>query len=236
VDLQELVVRVAIGQMRFRLAPRFADLRGALIEELAQRYDLHEYGWSETQLRVGNEDLSRSLIVGSREGRFVYEQLERIDDYVENGRAFFGHVLDTLGVDEIQYLGVRTYWMAAVDSFDDLVAWMRQWLSPDEPFSGLAPTKLTDVGWVFEYHEKDPKLSVRLGPMKVEQVIEQFVGTDKRDLFPEQFLFLDLDRLYNEDAIPAGDAVARWEESLRKNLELGSKLGAALADRVKVAG
>jgi hypothetical protein len=221
--------------MRFRLAPRFADVRGSLIEELSNNYDLREYGWGESQLRVANEDATRTLIVGSRESRFVYEHLERIDDYVQGGRAFFSHVLETLGVTEVEYLGVRTFWMAAVDSFEDLVAWMREWLTPDEPFSGFASTKLTDVGWMFEYHESDPKLSVRLGPMKVEQVIEQFVGTDKRDLFPEEFLFLDLDRIYNDDPIATDGAVDRWEESLRKNLELGTKLGAALADKVKGA-
>jgi hypothetical protein len=233
VDLQELTVRVAIGQMRFDLAPRFADVRGALIEEFRSQYGLEKFGWGDAEVRVTNEDLSRSCIVASRDARLVYEHIERIDDYLNDGRTFFAHVLETLGIEEVAYLGVRTFWMAAVDSFDDLVTWMREWLSPEEPFSEFAPGKLTDLGWVWEYHEKDPKLSVRVGPMKVEQLIEQLVATDKRDLFPEEFLFLDLDRLYNEDPIPPQDAVARWEDSLWKSLELGPKIGAAIAERVK---
>lgn len=46
--------------------------------------------------------------------------------------------------------------------------------------------------------------------------------------FPPQFLFLDIDRVYNEDVIDAEKALETWERSLARNLEIGEKLAGLL--------
>jgi hypothetical protein len=227
-ELQELVVRTVISQMRFRLAPRFLDSRGALVEKLRREFELSDYGWGQTQLQVLNADRTRVLIVAATELRLVYEHLERIDDYVEAGRRFFAEGLGELGIDQVEFLGIRTYWLAAVDSFADLAVWLRKRLSPSDPVTAAVNSKPTDLGWVVEFQEKDPKHRITIAPMKVDQLVEQFVGTDKRELFPPEFLFVDIDRFFNATTVDTAAAIDRWEDALQKNLDLGERIAALL--------
>lgn len=234
-ELQELVVRAATMQFRFRLAPRFADVRGALIEELREANDLSEYGWGEAHVQLHNAERTRQLIVGSRELRIVYEHIERIDDFLDTARAFFERGLEALGVRELEFLGVRTYWLAAVDSFDELRDWMVERLSPSEPFSAALGDVMTDVGWILEYRRQDPQHIIRIGPMTVDQLIEQVLGTSERELFPDAFLFLDLDRMYKETPIAADNAVERAFDAFQRSLAIGEKIAATLISSDKPA-
>jgi hypothetical protein len=228
-ELQELVVRVVIAQLRFRLAPRFADIRGALIDELLETHGLSEYGWDETHVRAFNEDRTRNLVVASRELLLEYEHIERLDDLVATGRDFLEHALAELRVETIDFLGVRTYWMAAVDSFDELASWVRD-LAPNEPFSAATSQKLTDVGYIFEYRERNPRYALRMGPMKIEQALEQYLFTEKRELFPDVFLWLDIDRTLVEADLSVSDAPSALEDAIRQNLAVGERIAARLGN------
>ena len=82
-------------------------------------------------------------------------------------------------------------------------------------FSDAISGHVSDLGWVFEYRDHSPEHVVRVGPMRVEQLLEQVFGSRKRDLFPEQFLYVDMDRIHRGDGIiPADEAVTRAEALL----------------------
>ncbi len=230
-ELQELALRAITIQLRFRLAPRFADVRGTLIEELQEAHGLSEYGWGDAQLDVHDLERTRNMVVGSRELRISYEQIDRLESFMEAASAFLTRGLDVLHVQTVEFVGVRSYWIAAVDSFEELAAWMLRRLSPDEPFSGAIGTRPSDAGWVFEYHgDENPWHTVRVGPMTVDQLVGQVLATNQRDLFPDQFFFLDLDRVYQKAEIPAGDAVARAAASVDKSQAIGRKIAAWLGE------
>lgn len=213
--------------MRFGLAPRFADRRGAIIQALRTEHDFQDFGWSETSLHVGNAEKTRIMVVGSRELRIVYEHIERTEDFLDAARSFFTFGLDQLEVQELDFLGVRSYWLAAVDSFDELRDWMIDRFSPSEPFSAALSAKVSDVGWVFEYRDQDPETVVRLGPMKVEQLIDQIFGTSAADIFPDQFLFLDIDRIHR-GPIQAEEALSRMETAFERALAAGERIARTL--------
>jgi hypothetical protein len=227
-ELQELVVRVVASQMRFRLAPRFADVRGDVIAALKEMTGAVEYGWSDTQTLVFDSDHARNFVAGSRELRLVFERVERMDDYIELGRQFFSYGLEKLGVESVEFVGVRSAWMGATESFEDLSKWMSERLNPTEPFTQAVGQGHSDVGWTYEYRDHDPKVGIRMGPMKIEQFLTQYVETTERDFYPEVFLFMDLDRIIDAEPIAASEAVMRWEDSITKSLDLGQRIGGAL--------
>jgi hypothetical protein len=236
-ELQELVVRAITIQMRFKLAPMFADRRGSILSALlAEHSDLSDYGWTETGLQLSNPQRTRIMLVGSGEIRLVYEHLERIDDFTSVASEFFPRSLEELAVDQVAFLGIRSYWLAAVDSFDELCDWTVKRFSPTEPFSEAVGARSTDTGWVFEYRAQDPEHIVRVGPMKVQQLTEQILGTSEADLFPEQFLFVDIDRIFRRDPIPTADVAARMQDSLDRALTLGQRIGAALLHQLPASG
>jgi len=81
---------------------------------------------------------------------------------------------------------------------------------------------------VVEFHEEDPKHAFRIGPMTREQAMAVYLPDSKPEDLPESFLFLDLDRSYNDKSYPAIEAPDRWEKALRKNFEIAGSLGRIL--------
>lgn len=232
-ELQELTATAITVQVRFRLAPAFADKRGAMIAALCEAHGLSEYGWAETFLQVTNPEQTKRLVIGSRELRISYEHVERIDDFVTAAREFIEYGVTELALDELEFLGVRSHWLAAVDSFEELRDWLAAWLTPDNPVSAAVAAQPSDLGWIFEFRDQSPEYVARIGPMKVEQLLEQIFVTSQRDLFPEQFLFLDLDRVYRGDHAPStADLIDRIKESLDRAVAVGERFGAAVQERL----
>jgi hypothetical protein len=230
VELQELSLKSVRTQLRFKPTARFADVRGHITEELSRTHDLSEWGWGDAFVHVFSPDRTTNLVVSGRELQAGFEQIHRLDDLRESMAGFFEFGLETLGVDEVIFLGIRTYWIAAVDSFDELRAWLIESLSQGvdpllEPFGGSP----SDVGWTFEFHQKDPKHSIRFGPMKQAQLVEQILATNSTEGIPLEFLFVDLDRFYNDGPIEARSVPERWNDSFQRSLDLGAQLGRIVA-------
>jgi hypothetical protein len=233
VELQELVLRAATIQMRFPLEPMFADVRGALIRELRTRFSLQDYGWAEAVLQASNEARTQTFIIGSRELRVSYEHLERVEEFIEASRSFFEFGVETLQLEAIEFLGVRTYWFAAVDSFEELRDWLAGQLAAGSPFGPALNQRLSDIGWSFEFRDQSPEHLLRVGPMRVEQLLDQIFATDDRDLFPEQFLYVDLDRIVRAPpAIEASEAAARAVNSVDAAMRIGERIAASVATAV----
>jgi hypothetical protein len=231
-ELQDFVLKGVTSQLRWGvLTPRFIDRRGALIEALLARHDLTEWGYGEDVLEVFKQDQSIALAAGNQEARGIFENVEDTGEVASTCRSFFEFVLGELDISEVSFVGVRSYWLAPTDSFEGLTAWMIEKLSPGVgPLREAVGTKPTDAGWVFEFHAADPKHRLRLGPMNPQQAMAQFFRDKNEENYPPQFLFLDFDRVYNDDKIDRSAALDRWETSFGRNLEIGAKLGQLLSD------
>jgi hypothetical protein len=226
VELQELSLKTVWTQLRFRPSSRIADIRGQIAEELSKAHELPEWGWGEDVAHVFSSDRTTNLIVTGRELRAGFDKIERLDDLRQTITSFLSYGLDVLGVEEVMFLGVRSYWLAAVDSFDEL----RDWLIAS--FSGGAAPLLealgdspTDAGWVYEFHKQDPKQRLQFGPMKQAQLVEGVLTTDSSEGIPPEFLFVDMDRVYNDKPTEVGRVIERWSDSFQRTLDLGERLG-----------
>lgn len=230
-ELQEPVARGITTQLRFAtVSPRFVDRRGALIESLvSEEDDLTEWGYGQDFLEVFSKDESVALAVSARDLRAIFEHFDDSGTVINRTRAFLQATLEEFATPQINFVGVRSYWLAAADTFEGLNEWLLERLGPPlADFSDVVGSKPTDAGWVLDYHERDPKHTVRIGPMTPAQVTAQFFRDNDQEHFPPQFLFLDIDRVYNEDVIDAEKALETWERSLARNLEIGEKLAGLL--------
>jgi hypothetical protein len=152
-----------------------------------------------------------------------------VEDIVTTTRTLFGKVVSDFDVAEVGFIGVRTYWAAASDDFDELRDWLRDASFASSLQEALHPVgQVTDIGWVCEFMHEDPKHRLAVGPMTREQLQNQILRSAREDDFSEVFLWMDFDRVYNETAHAQAEVVERWERSFRRNLELAAQVGEQL--------
>jgi hypothetical protein len=226
-ELQELSLLSIYGQLRYQLRPRFPDVRGAFIEELTAVLDLPHWGWGDEALTLWDEERTLSLLAGGREARAQFSRVEDTEKAVEMATTHFSMTLSRFGVQEVEFVGARTFWAAPVDSFDELRDSMLGRLGSDSFADTLKAVgrPVSDVGWVVEFHGENPQHSLRVGPMTREQAVAQHIPDAKLEDLPENFLFVDLDRFYSGTKYPASEGPDRWEKTFRKNLEIADSLG-----------
>jgi hypothetical protein len=230
-ELQEIVLHGVTVQVRFVPRPRYGDARGKLVEDLAEAFDLTEWTLG-PEVLVTTRDRSRSYLVGSSELRAQREAVPDERDAESEIGHFIEYCANELNVAEATFLGVRTFWLGAVDSFEDLTAWMvgRFGGGAAELVSEIGKP-VTDVGWSFEMHGDDPKWSLRLGPMTADQLISYTLFSEQsRERLPADSLFLDLDRVFNDRPLPRDSLVQTFASSLQKNLEMGRHLASLLGE------
>lgn len=224
-ELQDVTMRGVTTQLRFDPSHRFPDVRGRLIEQLRELdEELTEWSWGDAA-EVHRSDGSLALLVAAREVRVQSHALRTSDDFRSIALGGFSRALDTLGVANVTFVGIRSFWIGAVDSFDELHEWLNQALSaPAAPLLEIFGGPPSDTGWVWEFHQRDPKHSIRLGSMTRSQLAGTFVGSDLAEQYPLEFLFFDLDRVMSDTPISVEDLEARWNESFDGAAELGRTL------------
>jgi len=229
VELQDFALRGVTCQLSYPLSTRYPDVRGRFLEELTAEIDLPEWGWGDEYLNFTNKDRGLTLIAGGRESRSQFESIVDVEDVVATTARLFEKAVDEFNVQEVGYIGVRTFWTAAVDDFDRLQEWARESLL-SAPLRSASERigVLSDLGSTLEFMGADPKHRLQIGPMKREQLLGQILRGAEVDEVPESFLYLDLDRIYNETVFVRDDALKRWEESLRRNLDLAERFAAEL--------
>lgn len=231
-ELQDLVVRGVLGVTRFPPSAKFVDSRSAIIEAVQGMHDLPHWSYGGDNVDVFREDRTLSVAVTSREVRISFESDDDLDAIVSAGRRTIDEVLSLLGVPEVVFVGAETYWIAASDDFEELNAWMSESLGGKAlEIANLVDKPVSDCGWVFDFMgEGDPKFHLRLGPMTREQAHQQFFRHHDKEVDPDVFLFLDIDRFVNEPPIEVSTATALWEETLRANFDLGRAIGRFLEE------
>jgi hypothetical protein len=227
VEVQELACKALIANVRFRLSPLFADNRGALIQRLGELLGTNEFGWTETGVQVFTADKKDLFTVSGRDLVATCEHFEDQEEAARKIRVFVAAMLDALQVERYQFLGVRTHWIAPTDSFNELRDALIDKIGGGRAvLNEVAGKPVTDVGWVFEFHGEDPRITVRVGPMKPEQAIAmQVFRVDDTSLYPPEFLFLDIDRVLADTEQPADDALRKLDRALEHNVELAGRFG-----------
>ncbi len=165
-------------------------------------------------------------MVAQSEFRAQYEAIDNRMDTLEGIRKFVEYAIEKLAVTEASFVGVRTFWLGAVDSFDALRDWMVKELGGRvTDLVGSLGKAITDVGWTYEMHEDDPKMSLRLGPMTLEQLIGYGVFSGElRERLPPNSVFVDLDRFINARPTSSDRITEVVESSFSRNVELGERL------------
>lgn len=224
-ELQEILLRAVSVQVRFEPRSRFADCRGQIVEELLEANALTEWTLG-AEVGVSAKDRSRAFMVAQSEFRAQYEAIDNRMDTLEGIRKFVEYAIEKLAVTEASFVGVRTFWLGAVDSFDALRDWMVKELGGRvTDLVGSLGKAITDVGWTYEMHEDDPKMSLRLGPMTLEQLIGYGVFSGElRERLPPNSVFVDLDRFINARPTSSDRITEVVESSFSRNVELGERL------------
>jgi hypothetical protein len=226
VEVQELACKALMANVRFRLSPLLADNRGALIQRLGDLLDTNEFGWTESGVQVFTTDKKEFFSVSGRDVVASCEHFEDREETAAKIRAFVAAALDALAVEHYDFLGVRTFWIAPTDSFDGLRdALVAKFAGGRAALNDLVGKAMTDVGWVFEFHDADPRVTVRLGPMKSAQAMAQAFRVDDAAVYPPEFLFLDVDRILSDAPQPASDALRKLDRGIEHNVELAGRLG-----------
>lgn len=229
-ELQEFSLIGLIGQLRFALNPKYPDVRGEIITDMVSRLDLPHWGWGDEVINFHNEDRTWTLLAGGREARGVFFRIEEVAEIVGVATELFEATLSHLQVTEVNFVGARTYWGAAVDSFDELRDYVIQDIGTSKFGDLIAATgtPASDVGFVVECHSQDPKHTFRFGPMTRAQAASVYMPDAPQEDLPENFLFLDLDRNYNEKTFPADEAITQWQRNIERNLEIAGEIGKML--------
>jgi phosphoglycolate phosphatase-like HAD superfamily hydrolase len=226
VEIQELACKALIANVRFPLSPLIIDNRGTLIQRMSAALDATEFAWRENGVDVFTTDEHNLFRIGGRDLVASCEHFSDLEAAAGKIRTFVETGLEFLDVEQVLFLGIRTHWVAATDSFDELrERLLDNFAGGAAKLANLAGKQSTDVGWTFEFHGSDPRVTVRMGPMKSEQAMRQIFRVEDPALYPPEFLFLDVDRVLADDPQPAHEIIARFNRALEHNLTLAEKFG-----------
>jgi len=205
------------------------DVRGTMADHLLGEFGLTEWSVG-PEVTVTTRDQARVFVVGGAELRVHYQLVEDREATIQEASSFAQYVIEEMRIGDVGFVGVRTYWLAAVDSLADLRDTMVKHLGGGAAdVASIVGKPVSDVGWTFEMHNDDPKVTLRLGPMTADQLIGYGLFAEQaRDRLPPNALFFDVDRIMNTEVVPAADATDRMRGSFEKSTELGDKLARAL--------
>jgi hypothetical protein len=221
VEIQEPVLRSVLSELRYPATPRFIGARGELIERLRTLRASRDWNMAEQFVQVFTDGEPDHLLqVSAGNMAFSFETLPASESK-ELTAAAAETVLETLGLDEVSYVGVRSWWLAAADSFEDLRDHMVELLATNSK-SILEPVgqKPSDAGWVFEFRTSQPEHVMRIGPMGAEQAAREWFRDKEPGNYPPHFLFVDIDRHYNGEVIAADEVLDRWDRAFDRCLSV----------------
>lgn len=230
VELQELSCKSLVANVRFPLSPLMIDNRGELIQRLSKALGTDQFGYNDLGVHVFTTDEHDHFRLTGQDLQGSCEHPPDIDIAGARIARFVEEGISALEVEKILFLGVRSFWMAATDGFEALRdALLARFNMEPARLADIAGKRPSDAGWILEFHDGDPKLTVRVGPMTSEQALRQVFRSQDAELLPPESLFLDVDRVLNEDEQPADRVQQRLERAIEHNVSIARKFGAYLS-------
>lgn len=230
-EIQEPSPRIILSAFRFgKVSPLLLDRRGELIARLGASHGLSEWGTTQDAAQLFTADQRRAFQISIRDMNLSIENFEDLDEATSWAGELMSQSLEALEVDEITWMGTRMHWFSAVDSFADLRDWLvERFGSVGAAAINQIDRKPSDVGVVLEFKDQKPLINMRFGPMEAQQAMEQLFRDKDATRFPDQFLFLDIDRVYADEHLRPSDALAKWNERVHDLSTLGAQLATAIA-------
>ena len=156
-EVQDLIIRSAVGAAVFPPSARFADVQGVRIERLQAETGAPEWGYGPQHVHVFQEDRAFQCVVQGRQVSVTFEATDDVSEMVNVAGRVFDCAFELLGVRETLFLGARTHWLAAADDFDALnrglvEAFGRQ----TNDLAQLFGVPITDAGWSLDFRTATP--------------------------------------------------------------------------------
>ncbi len=158
--------------------------------------------------------------IGTAQALASVENFDELEEVQADLMRFFKLALARLGGPRVARVEVQTYDMAPTDSFEELRDTLaRSLIAPAQRLAEVVGKPPSDAGWVMEFLGGDPRITMRFGPMKAEQ-IKKLLRDQRDDSYPEQCLFLDLDYVHAGEDLDADQAPARLSACVESNRRL----------------
>lgn len=220
-----------ITALRFgAVSPLLLDHRGELVARLSKRYDLTEWNSpSDSLVQLYTKDARRLFQVSIRDLFFSTENFDELEEEEDWASSIMSETLEMLGVEEIVWMGTRMHWLSATDSFSDLCKWFMERFGIVAPAVKVLDREPSDVGVVLEFKDKNPLITLRFGPMRARQAMDQFFRDKDPTHYPDDFLFVDIDRVQPDERLKAKDALSKWKERVDNLASQGAQIATAIA-------
>ncbi len=233
-ELQEFAPHLLQVQLIFKdTSAAIVDQRGAMLTVLKRDLEAGEGNVELAAVEAFSEDKREQYRVGTAQVVASIENFEEFGAATEKLRGFAEMALDRLERPPIALVRARTFDLAATASFEALRDALADSLgTPKKELAEVAGKTLSDIGWVYEFTDGNPNVTLRFGPMKASQL--KTMLRDQRDSqYPGEFLFLDTDYAQIEQDLNVEQALERLTSSVESNRNLTRRMANWLTERLK---
>lgn len=220
-EVQDFAPHMLLARLLFKEpSPAVIDQRGALIATLRDTFGASEFSIEGAAVEALGSNRCWQYRIGTAQVLASIENFDELEEVRNELSKFFKLALGRLESPRIAQIHVRTYDMAPTDSFSELRDALATALAaPRQHLADVVGKPLSDAGWVMEFHHGDPHITIRFGPMKIEQ-IKKLQRDQRDDRYPEECLFLELDSLQTNGDLDDGQALARLPGCIESNRKL----------------
>jgi len=230
-EIQESVLRNIHMIVGWQASPRYADVRGALTEELLKLVGSEsDWHWEGPTTLVIGEASNIDLAVSPSELVLASESTDvELGDLPAQAASL---VIEALSIKEPRLIGAGAIWLAPVSASEELNEWLGSRLgSLGKPglydaFGG----KPSAFSLEAEISDKEFSYDVELKPITAAEAAESDdFRSDEEDDFPPAALFMEVIRSEVSEA-PAADAPTVFADNLDKVITASQRFDAAIRE------
>jgi hypothetical protein len=232
-EIQEFAPHMLLGQLVFKTpTPAVIDQRGALMALLQQEFGASEGNAELSAVEAFSEDRRNQWRIGTAQVMASSENFDEIDVAGDEIGRFAKLALTRLDRPTIGLVRARTYDLAATASFDELRdALSAAFGAPRGVLAEIVGQPMSDVGWVYEFTDGQPNVTLRFGPMKASQM-KAFVRDDRDSQYPGEFLFLDVDFAHPAQDLDSDQAIERLQHAIDSNRKVVRRVSDWLKEKL----
>jgi hypothetical protein len=232
-ELQDFAPHLLVTQLVFKNpSAAVIDQRGSWIATLRDEFGASEFAAEAAAVEAFSDDQREQYRVGTAQ---VVGSIENFDEFEAAGDKlgrFAERALDRLEQPHVAQVRVRTFELAATDSFAELRDALGEALgTPRGELADIVGRPMTDAGWVLEFMDGSPLITLRFGPMKASQ-IKTFLRDQRDSQYPGEFLLLDVDYAQTGEDLDPVQAVERLASSIESNRKLVHRVTKWLAEKL----
>lgn len=194
----------------------------AIYEDMLKKKPKGAEQWALPGIRIENKEKKQAMLFDSVRSVIDIEQAPNIGFCRDSVIQFFKSVDERLGIPKVARYGLRSTQLQEYKGrFEDLLDKCKKNIFGN---SSIVET-VDDLGTVFDYYPSEGrKLSITIGPMKIEQLKSQFLSFEPESL-PPVFLYV---------AVDVGDTVTREFslKYLREFFDMAIKEGESFSTQI----